>query len=154
MEISIGRVALGIRIRIFAWMRPGPAFHFHADPDPHKSEENLRPLLYRPSDTILRLQAFIAIVHFHLFWALKLLIFYLNADPDPACKINADPDPATLSTICVNPHISFSVFRPTPRCVDESTRNSLRGTTPGRPSTSRNSNSTSTTTGWWAAARA
>jgi hypothetical protein len=75
---------------------PNPAlirFHFSAgaDPDPHKSDGNLRPQVFRPSRApFFRHQDSI---HGSGLSLLKLLNFECNADPNPAFHSNADPDP-------------------------------------------------------------
>ncbi len=67
---------------------PDPAFGFNADPDPapHQSDENLRPLVYRPSGIHFkppRLHCGRPRPFTPHFEPLKPLHFDLNADLDP-----------------------------------------------------------------------
>ncbi len=77
-----------------------PAFDFNAVPDPahHQRDGNLRPLVYRPSNTTAHFEP--PGLHYECLWTftalfepLKLLNFDLYAEPDPgqASKNNADP---------------------------------------------------------------
>jgi hypothetical protein len=75
---------------------PDPTFQFNADPDlaPHQSDDNLRPLVHRPTmGSILSLYAsFVSVsnspwLHFE---PLKLLNFDFYADPNPAFHLNGD----------------------------------------------------------------
>jgi hypothetical protein len=77
---------------------PDPAFGFNADPDPapHQSDENLRPLVYRPFGIHFkppRLHCERPRPFTPHFEPLKPLHFDLNADldPDSASRNNSDP---------------------------------------------------------------
>ncbi len=95
MRIQINLFILKqIRIHLFHF-NPDP----EADPAPHQIEENLRPLFYRPSRapfwaSSLLLWTSTALHVYLCFGPLKILIFEVNADRDPAFHSNADPDPA------------------------------------------------------------
>jgi hypothetical protein len=66
------------------------------DPDPHQSEGNLRPLVYRSPPGLHFEHPGIHYERPRLYFE-PLLNFYFNADadPDPAFHSNADPDPAS-----------------------------------------------------------
>ncbi len=85
-------------------MHPDPAFTSMPDPDPHKDDANLRPLVYRPF--ILDLHCERPRPRFEL---LKLLNFDFNVYPDPAFHFNGDPDPDPASKNKEDPD--------TPSCV-------------------------------------
>jgi hypothetical protein len=95
---------------------PDPTLHFNADPDPapHPSDANLRPHVYRASNTIVRIHG---PPRLHIEPLNSLMnfdinanpAFHSNAEPDPASQNNADqdaqPNPAVDKAlrICIRP---------------------------------------------------
>jgi hypothetical protein len=83
----------------------------YPDPAPHLRDLNLRPLVYKPSSFLKefpRLNSELLKLLTFDFMRLRIRLYSLNADPNPASQSNVDPDPhsATLPisyVSCVRP---------------------------------------------------